>query len=460
MKLIPNVELHKGIRALARMRAAVLAADSFAHRAWVLISGIASAQIIGIVATMALTRLYTPADFGAYGVFLAIIGIGAVFATLRYERALVVKRSRSERHGLALLMCGIAACASFLTFVAARASHSFVTPAGALHIILSSFAGVTGIALGLNGLQVAARALALKEAAFTELRRLRISEALVLAGCQMALALLLNRRAMGLMLGTVLSLVYALVYLVRLARQREWLDFGRYRTHWARAWVAARRNSEYPKYMTLSSLLNSTAPQVPVLMIGALIDPALAGQFFLAQRIVKGPMAWVTSGVSDVNFQDASERRREDLLKIYLTRVRKLRLLGLVLFGAMAAVAPVAFGLVFGAEWREAGVITSLFAPGLYAQWVYTPFTPLFVVINQQRMHLWWSIFRLALVGVGVYSGIIAWGIRGAAVGFGAALFISFAVQHALLLRLLKAEAGRPLRGTGVDSQLAGHWST
>jgi O-antigen/teichoic acid export membrane protein len=219
------------------------------------------------------------------------------------------------------------------------------------------------------------------------------------------------------------------------------VDPRRYPTRLARAWVAARRNVEFPKYMTFSSLLNSTAPQVPVLVVGAVVAPALAGQFFLAQRIVKGPMNWVASGVSDVNFQDAAERRRADLLGIYRRRVRMLGVAGLVPFAAMALLSPWAFALFFGAGWREAGVITQLLVPGLYAQWVFTPFTPLFVVIERQRAHLWWAVMRLVLVGAGVYAGAVVHGARGAALGFGSALLVSFVVQHVMLSRMLAVPA-------------------
>ena len=106
----------------------------------------------------------------------------------------------------------------------------------------------------------------------------------------------------------------------------------------------------------------------------------------------------------------------------------------------MAALAPWAFSIAFGAGWREAGVVTRLLAPGLFLQWVYTPFTPLFVVLRKQAYHLIWAVVRIALVAGGVYWGLRTAGVRGGAVGFSAAIGISFFLQHALLLYLLRPE--------------------
>lgn len=410
--------------------------NSFARRALTLITGIAGAQGIGIVAMVVLARQYSPEAFGTYGVFVAFTGIGATLATLRYERAFVVRKSRSERHGLMATILSASVLAALVLLAGQRGLRYLGLIPSGWPLLLAVLAAVT---VSLNGLQLAFRSLALAEGAFIVLSRLRISEAAVLAVAQVGLGAALGG-VYGLVAGTVVATLFALLVLAVVAVRQGWLSPARYPWRYTRALAAARRNVHFPRYMALSSLLNAIAPQAPVLLISSMLSPALAGQFFLAQRIVKGPMTWVTSGVSDVNFQDAASRHRSELPRLYRRRTRRLVVYGAVPFAVMAMFAPIVFRFVFGQEWIHAGHVVRLLAPGLFMQWAFTPFTPLFVVIGHQRLHLHWSVMRLILVGAGVYGGTLIAGINGAAVGFGVALLISFVVQHVLLLNLLPLE--------------------
>jgi O-antigen/teichoic acid export membrane protein len=45
-------------------------------------------QAITVLVSPILTRLYTPEDFGVFGVYASILGIVTVVASLRYEYAL------------------------------------------------------------------------------------------------------------------------------------------------------------------------------------------------------------------------------------------------------------------------------------------------------------------------------------------------------------------------------------
>src|SRR4051812_42575379 len=47
--------------------------------------GSALGQLATVVSSPILSRLYTPKDFGIYGVFVAILGVCAVVSAVRYE---------------------------------------------------------------------------------------------------------------------------------------------------------------------------------------------------------------------------------------------------------------------------------------------------------------------------------------------------------------------------------------
>ena len=61
-----------------------------------LAGGTAIAQAIYLAATPVITRLYTPEQFGSFGIFTAIVGFGTVLAAWRLEQAVLSADSIAE----------------------------------------------------------------------------------------------------------------------------------------------------------------------------------------------------------------------------------------------------------------------------------------------------------------------------------------------------------------------------
>ena len=76
---------------------------SFARSVAVLASGTAGGQAIAVLASPFLSRLYTPDEFGTFGVYLALVSIAAVAVSLRYEAALPLPESEDEAVGVLVL---------------------------------------------------------------------------------------------------------------------------------------------------------------------------------------------------------------------------------------------------------------------------------------------------------------------------------------------------------------------
>lgn len=62
----------------------------------ILISGTALAQLIPILLQPVLRRYYTPETFGAYAVYLSLLGILIVISSLKYELAIILPKKDKE----------------------------------------------------------------------------------------------------------------------------------------------------------------------------------------------------------------------------------------------------------------------------------------------------------------------------------------------------------------------------
>ena len=79
--------------------------NRFVRGVAVLVSGTVGAQALMVLAAPLLTRLYTPQDFGLLAVFVGLLSIVAVTASLRYE--LAIPLPSDEREAAALLVLSL-----------------------------------------------------------------------------------------------------------------------------------------------------------------------------------------------------------------------------------------------------------------------------------------------------------------------------------------------------------------
>ena len=81
----------------------LLPRSEFVRNVLTLITGTTIAQAIPIAIGPILTRIYTPEEFGLYGIFIAIVSIVSVVATARYELAIIQpKLDKDVNHLVAL----------------------------------------------------------------------------------------------------------------------------------------------------------------------------------------------------------------------------------------------------------------------------------------------------------------------------------------------------------------------
>ncbi|NCC31504.1 MAG: lipopolysaccharide biosynthesis protein, partial [Chloroflexia bacterium] len=67
--------------------ARLLPKNAFARSVSILVGGTAGLQLLSILTAPIYTRLYTPSDFGVLAVFVGLLSLIIIIASLRYELA-------------------------------------------------------------------------------------------------------------------------------------------------------------------------------------------------------------------------------------------------------------------------------------------------------------------------------------------------------------------------------------
>ena len=126
-------------------------------------------------------------------------------------------------------------------------------------------------------------------------------------------------------------------------------------------------------------------------MMAVYFDEATIGLYSLAMRLLVVPLNLLGTSVSRVYFQAASEAYNESpgkLLALYKETVGKLSLIGLAPVVVILVAAPTLVALIFGENWREAGVYMQLLSVALYFRFVNSPISTTFSIIDKQEMAL------------------------------------------------------------------------
>jgi O-antigen/teichoic acid export membrane protein len=360
-------------------------ADGFLRAVGVLAGGTGLAQAILALALPVATRLYTPADFSVLAVFTGLISITAVAACLRFEIAIPIPKHEVFARNLLALSLGCAAAvaaalgviiALFSPLLAALLNNPrlvpylWLVPVGAL------------LAAGMSALQFWYA----RKQSFVAIARARIGQSIAAAGTQLAcgwagfapggllLAQMLNSGMSCLTLGyRVLRDERSLRRSISLRRMRAMF----------------RRYDRFPKFSTLEAVSNAAQGYLPIIMIAALVSGPEAGYLSLAMYAVQAPMALLGGAVSQVYLSRAAQEHREQRLDTFTTEVfgRLLRLgVGPIVFAGL--VAPDAFGIVFGHDWRRAGDLVVWMTPWFVLQFLSFPLSMALPVTHSQRTSL------------------------------------------------------------------------
>ncbi len=360
-----------------------------------LMSGTTVAQAIPVAVTPILTRIYTPAEFGLFAIYMALISIGVMIATGRLEMAVLIARKDSEALQLAVISLVISGIISFLTLIASVIwGRQIAVLAGLpeletwLYIVPFSIFLFSVYKVILHWLN--------RKKQYELMSRSRITQSGSISALQMIVGLAAKIPA-GLALADCLGRVAALLFIFRRVKATVKLpEFNR-----ARQYALIRRYRKFPFLGSPASLLNILSLQMPYVVIPAIFTSAVAGMYFLVFRVLMMPIALLGEAMMEV-FRN---RALEDLKRHGTCRpIFVQTLLSLAVIGVLPALLLVFFGqeifaFVFGEDWREAGRYAAILAPMALFRLVCAPLGGvLFIREKLKLILLLQSIFFILVV--------------------------------------------------------------
>lgn len=213
---------------------------------------------------------------------------------------------------------------------------------------------------------------------------------------------------LALLLGNLAGIGTSSISLAVIAIRRNWATFKAVRPE--DVWKAANRYRRFPLYSTWGGVFNTVGSQLPPLMFAALFNPAMAGLYALAQRALAMPMSLLGTSIADVFFSEAATATREGKLSALVDQThKKLAQIAMPPTLLLLVAAPDLFFLIFGDAWRPAGEVARWLAPMLYIQFIISPLSRIFIVLERQAhgaiLQAVLLLSRITAVATGAWMG-------------------------------------------------------
>jgi O-antigen/teichoic acid export membrane protein len=319
-----------------------------------LVFGTATNQLIGIVATFILARVYSPDAFGVFGSSLAICTIFSVMAALKFDLTVIFPKT-----AVAAKLCSFISLLTICIFSIFMTGLLFAI--NAIDLIFLDFPLIHYIVLtSLIAFEQIAINWLIRNKSFKIITLITVLKGLVIAFLQY----FLKEADGGLWYGHVCGYVFVgILYLIIMSQP---LIEGARAFSKLRLFYFVKKYKKFPTFSLPAGVLNTFGNQIPILLIRSLFGEQYAGYYLLVKKIILAPVDLISTNINKVLSQEVSHNIAHH--KPYLDGV-----IYYIKFSSVLSAAAIVSTLVFlyvdgiillmGEAWREAEVLAFVMLP-------------------------------------------------------------------------------------------------
>jgi len=368
----------------------------------ILISGTALAQLIPILLQPVLRRYFLPEAFGAYSVYLSLVGILIVISSLRYELAIILPKRDRDAAAVFFLAVFVSflfnvfllfimliwknSLADFLNLPAKFENYLLLVPAGTF--LFSTYQSINYWLI--------------RGKKFTAISINKFIRRGTEGSSQ--LAFMISKISQGLVYGDIMGQAANIVSGIYQAKKAglSFMLFSRKKISYM-----IKRYAEYPKFNIIPSFMSACSYLLPALMINKFFSSEYTGYFDLSKLLLSVPMALVATSVSNVLLQRVSEKNksglgiRGDLYPILIF------VLGAVIIEVIVIMlwSEDIFRIFFGSEWILSGTISKILVWAFGFNFIVSCFSSLFISLSRIKLlSIWQLIYFILIMSLSLFN--------------------------------------------------------
>lgn len=360
------------------------------------------AHFIAVITAPILSRLYTPDDFGILAVFVTILSLVSVIASLRYETAIPLPENNTKAVnllGVCVLLIFAMTVILFLIVMFYRTTISELLKIKELKYYLwllpLSFFGA--------GMYQILTYWAIRQNDYKTIASSKIYKISGQVGIPVFLGIF-KKGPLGLILGDFASRFAGTGLLIkRLFPKKVNLIKN---ISFKNMYLSAKEYKRFPQYASLAILVHTINMQIPVIFFSILYGSEVVGWFSFGQRVFVTPLTIIGSSVSQVFYGKASILARENVTElrrafkkivIFLSLSFLLPVLIVIFWG------PEIMSLIFGEKWNQAGKYLQISSFAIYVMMVVGPVYQILNILQKQTWILLSDIIGFLIIIPGFF---------------------------------------------------------
>lgn len=356
----------------------------------ILISGTAVAQMIPILIQPVLRRYYSPEIFGAYAVYLSLVGILAIVSSFKYELAIILPRKDKDAANIFFLTIIISLIfnviltiiilfwknriLNFFNISDKFSSYLYFVPLGIF--FYSSYQSINNWLIRTKGF------FPISVNKFVRRGFEGLSQILFK----------ISKNSYGIIFGDLIGHIANLISGSYQANKRG-LSIGLFSPGKIR--YMALKYSEFPKFNVIPSFMSACSFLLPVILLNKFYSSENTGYFDLSKLLLSIPLALISTSISNVLLQSITEKFRDK------KSMRKdlLLILGIVLIIGLIEVLTISifgvelFKFIFGERWGFSGRISQILIWSYTLNFFSASFSAIFISMNKIKMLSTWQLF-------------------------------------------------------------------
>lgn len=379
-------------------KTALLTKNKFVRSVFVVASGTAGAQAIGMALTPFITRIYGPEAFGLLGTFTAVISVLTPMAALTYPIAIVLPKKDVDAFNLIKLSLIIATCTSSLVLLVI----AFWGQALSTYFNAGQFAKYLWfipIAMLFSACYNALSQWIIRKELFKLTAKIEIIQSFTNNLIKVGAGFIYPFGGTLILIQTTAQAVSSsLLFIAAKSTFPEYAGFKEKNENKSLRQLAYQYR-DFAVFRAPEVTINAASQSLPILMLVSLFGPASAGFYTLGRSILGLPSSLIGAAIGNVFYPHITKAANDGQAIYPLIKKATLVLffIGCIPFGIIMIFGPLLFTLVFGTEWTAAGEYSRWLAIWLLVGFTNNPSIKAIPIIKAQGLQLVWTIITLGL---------------------------------------------------------------
>ncbi len=371
-----------------------------------LISGTGAAQLIALLALPALSRLYSPTEFGFFSVYASLLSIATVMVCFRYELAVILPKKERAAYQVFRLAAVASIVSSVFFGVIIYIFNDWLT----IKYELTNAQYILWIlppSLFITGLMAAVTSWNTRNKSYRLLTLSKLGQSLP----QTAVQLFLGYGKWG-VLGLIVGELVGKFSGLLIQWRGERLTGHRYSRHVSvtslKKMAAIYRR--FPLVSSWSSAINQLGMVAPAIFLAAHYGPEVAGFYAMTDRLLTVPMDLVGRSIQSLYIGEASSvmRKSPELLqRLFIKFASRMFMLGMIPVMLIGLYGEWALVLVLGEKWQQAGLFAQILSVSFLFRFAISPLSQTLNMIEKQGLQLIWDACRFSAVLLGFASVVL-----------------------------------------------------